>query len=150
MVGFVKRYVHDYSLAESLTYDAIQKGMEQVEISQPNPTKLKAWLYSIVLNLARQWKRNETSHEMALRKQSVRSARDSFSEAISREALQLFDHELQRLTKMQRKILLLRIIDRLSFDEIGLKLNLRSGAARAIMHRARAKLRRWLGYMRAL
>jgi len=85
-----------------------------------------------------------------LEKQGHRENRSAFADTLSREALKIFDVEIQRLSERQRQVLLMRIIDRLSYGEIGKKLEMSQGAARALGHRARTNLANWLGYMRAL
>jgi RNA polymerase sigma factor (sigma-70 family) len=124
--------------------------MERVAIDRP--LFFESWLGGIARNKALHWIRRRKVEETASGDltRHARTERSAFREAISQEALDLFDREIRRLTKAQRQALLLRIIDHLSFDEIGVRMRMRAGAARALVFRARGRLTGWLDYMRAL
>lgn len=140
--------VHDTGAADSILADSISRAMERVETDKPR--HFIAWLYAIAQNMARHWIRDRKSYERMLGDRGHRSARSAFAEVMSQEALEIFDGELTKLTKTQRRALLMRILDRMSVEDIAGKMRLRNGAVRALLHRARLRLRGWLGYMRAL
>lgn len=144
----VSRIVHDAHVAEAITADAIGKAAERV--SSDRPTYFLAWLQAIARNMAFHWIRDNGIHEKILMGLPKRAERSAFASAMSREAVSFFDSEVKRLTENQRRALLMRIVDRLSFDEIGVAMKMRAGTARALVHRARHRLAEWLGYMRAL
>jgi RNA polymerase sigma factor (sigma-70 family) len=140
--------VYDHVTAEAIAEDAVVRALERLEVDRP--TNFMAWLFQIARNLCRHFIRDRKATQRMLENQSRRNARSAFADAITREALQVFDVEFQRLTPRQRRVFLMRIIDRLSFREIGQKMELRPGAARAVFHRAKERLGTWLGYMRVL
>lgn len=140
--------VYDPGTTDSIVADSITRAMERVEADRPR--HFIPWLYQIAKNKALHFIRSQKIEERVLESRKEHSARSAFAEAISKEALKVFDREVLRLNEAQRKILLFRIIDHLSMEEIGERLKMRPSAVRAVMHRARLKLRRWLHYMRAV
>lgn len=140
--------VYDNVTAEAIAEDAVVRALERLEMDRP--THFLPWLFSIARNLCRHFIRDKKSTQRMLEKQGYRETRSAFAETITREALSIFDIELQRLTERQRRVFLMRIIDKLSFREIGDRLDIRSGAARAVFHRAKENLGTWLGYMKVL
>lgn len=100
--------------------------------------------------MACHWVRHLKVHEKAVMDFPGRMERSAFSETMSREALDLFDRGLRWLPKNQRLAILMRAIDQMSCEEIGVRLKLKTGAVRSVLLRARDNLAGWLGYMRAL
>lgn len=148
LLSFIRKMVYDPGAADSILADSISRAMERVESDKPR--NFIAWLYSIARNMARHWIRDRKVYERMLEGRGERSTRSAFAEVMSQEALEVFDGELSRLSRNQRRALLMRIVDRMSCEEIAEKMELASGAVRALLHRARQRLRGWLGYMRAL
>jgi RNA polymerase sigma factor (sigma-70 family) len=146
--NYAWKMVHDTGAADAIAEDAVLRALERLEVDRPR--FFLPWLFQISRNLALHWIRDKKSTERMLEKQGYRDNRSAFADTLSREALKIFDGEIQRLTERQRQVLLMRVIDHLSYEEIGEKLGLSRGAARALGHRARANLASWLGYMRAL
>lgn len=143
--------VYDKTDAETIVQDAITKSLEQISLDRPS--NFRNWLFSIAINKARHHIRDRKISDRHRRGNFGRptvSKRDAFAEIITEEALRLFDHGLARLTTLQRRILLLRIIDRLSFDRISVIVHKKPGACRALVHRARTTLQEWLEYMKAI
>lgn len=134
--------------AESISEDAIARAAERVSIDRP--TYFLPWLHAIARHMAFRWKRSLRINEKAVFDLSVKMERSAFSEIISRESLDLLDRNLSTLTKNQRLMLLMRIMDHLSYQEIGDRLNLKASAVRATIFRARKRLTYWLRYMQAL
>lgn len=152
--GHIQKFVHNRSTAESIAQDAIGKAWQYIGTLK-NPKKLIPWIYTIAINLARHWIRDRKRREEDLyledgSRNHPQRYRDGFAETITQEALALFDRHMKRLTKMQRRALLLRIIDRLDYFQIGQRMKLTEGSVRALVHRARMRLKRWYRYMRAL
>lgn len=142
--------MRDRHQVEIILADSISHALQRVLIDRP--VYFVAWLAMIARNRAFRLLRDleiegRVFGDLASRARSERSA---FAEAISREALDLFDRGIEQLTKSQRRVLLLRIVDHLSFDEIGARLKMRPGAARSHAQRAKGRLTEWVGYMRAL
>ena len=146
--NYAWKMVHDTGAADSIAEDAVLRALERLEVDRPR--FFLPWLFQIARNLGLHWIRDKKSTERMLEKQGYRENRSAFADTLSREALKIFDVEIQRLSEHQRQVLLMRIIDRLSYGEIGKKLEMSQGAARALGHRARTNLANWLGYMRAL
>jgi RNA polymerase sigma-70 factor (ECF subfamily) len=140
--------VHDTGAADAIAEDAVLRALERLE--QDKPRFFIQWLFSIARNMALHWIRDQKSTQQMLGRQGRRDQRSAFAETITLEALKIFDQEIQRLTEHQRRVLVMRIVDRMSYEEIGARMEIRKGAARAIFHRAKERLGRWLGYMRVL
>ena len=75
----------------------------------------------------------------------VPRTRGVVSRAILSEMARKLTLAMGFLTEAQREAVALRYQESLSFQEIGEILNLRSGAVRALVHRAKATLRKELG-----
>ena len=147
--NYVWKIVHDTGAAEAIAEDAILRALEKLEDRRPSAS-FRNWLFSIARNMARHWIRDRKKEDGTLKKIGYRDTRSAFAETLTREALRIFDVEIQRLTEGQRKVLFMRIIDHLSYQEISERMGIRPGAARALCNRARNRLADWLGYMRAL
>jgi RNA polymerase sigma-70 factor (ECF subfamily) len=106
------------------------------------------WMYSIVSHQVRNWIRNERNHrnliqaaeQVALRHRIPRpdEVSDTF---VLVDQLRI---GFALLTEAQRSCLILVRCECLSPQEAGVRLNLTPTAVRMNVHRARARLRRWL------
>jgi RNA polymerase sigma factor (sigma-70 family) len=109
---------------------------------------------TLVLHTARNrvldWMKHQKVKERHLERRGHGNTRSAFAEALTREALELFDREVKRLKKRDRQVILMRVVDQMGFEEISQKLRLTVENARLIFWRARTQLAEWLGYMRAL
>lgn len=139
--------VHDTGAADGILVDSISKALEVVE--RDKPRHFVAWLFSIARNMARHWVRDRKLHEKLLDSEETRLNRSAFAETITQEAFNIFERDLELLSEAQRRALLLRLLDRMSCDEIAREMGIASGAVRALIHRAKLRLRGWILYMRA-
>lgn len=136
------RIVHDTGAASEILEDAVSRALEKVE--RDRPVNFVAWVYAIVRNAAYHWRRDRMKQEGLLEESKIpRCYRSAAEEVMSREALESFVFACRGLTERQRQALYLRIYDQLSFEEVGRKMGIPNGAARALFWRAKAHLEAW-------
>ena len=143
--------VHNQTVCEEIANDAIVRAVESAE--KYKPSNFEGWLFSIAANYARHHLRHLKTHRKHEEQNFGRPTvlyRDAFAESITTEALGMFDEGVMNLTEPQRRALLLRVIDHLDYRQIGVIMNMKPGACRALIHRAKASLREWAQYMRAV
>ncbi len=99
------------------------------------------------LDWLKRWKRQRTYLEKTRGSAVTRSA---YAEAVSREAVQLFQEALETLTERERRAIIMRAVEDLGYAEIARKLRITPITARMTVFRAKIYLEDWLKYMRAV
>jgi RNA polymerase sigma factor (sigma-70 family) len=130
--------------AENVLDDSIVKAVSRVESSRVS--KFLPYLKTILRNAAFDWVRRFKKQQDYLHLNHDLSTRSAFAEAISQEALEIFDGIVSKLPKRMRRIIIMRVVDRLSFGEISKKVKISKVYARGIFFRAKEKLRSLLAY----
>jgi RNA polymerase sigma-70 factor (ECF subfamily) len=144
--------LHDAAAAEDAAQETFLKGLDKISSFRGECTP-KGWLISIGIN--------ECRHRLRELRWGVEQAGDrtldagkrlwrprtkgAVSKAVQREDHRLLAIAMGYLTDSQREVFLLHYAQGLDYDEIGQILGIRSGAARALAHRAKASLRDKLG-----
>lgn len=125
------------------------KAIQRADKSRPG--KFLAYLRMIIRNAAFDWsnKNRRKLEYLRINTNSQSDSRSAFAEAISKEALQFFDGCVKKLTRKERRVVLLRVIDGLCFRDIAKKMKTNPQAARVLFWRAKERLRDFLGYMKA-
>jgi len=144
--------LHDASAADDVVQDAFAKGLVALKDFR-GTGRPRGWLMTIAINICRHRLRSAKCEpgyagQDALnrgRRIHVPRTRGVVSRAILSEMSRKLSLALGFLTEAQREAVALRFQEGLSFQEIGEILNLRSGAVRALVHRAKATLRKELG-----
>ena len=143
--------LHNDAGAEDVVQETFAKGFDRISTfrSESSP---KAWLSSIAINACRHRLREnrrgvEQAGERVLdggRRLWRPRTRGAASKLVQNESQRLLAIALGYLTEQQREVFLLHYEQELPYDEIGQILGIRSGAARALAHRAKAALRQRL------
>ena len=124
-------------------------------------SEFSTWMYSIVMNLARNKYRWNKSRMLSLhdsidsppedeegkdRKIDLPDPRDSpEEEAVYAELDKALQSELGRLPEAQRQVLLMRNVNDMSYEDIAAALKCQIGTVKSRLARAREELRRRLG-----
>jgi RNA polymerase sigma-70 factor (ECF subfamily) len=143
--GFVLRLLKDPAEAE----DTVQKVFILVYQNLKNfrfESTFKTWLYRISINqchnVFRQQKNREFSPIDDLPLADTRASQeDDYSH---KEIMALAQKAIEKLPTKQRMVLLLRVYQDLSFEEIGKALNIRANSAKVNFHYALEKIKEWM------
>jgi RNA polymerase sigma-70 factor (ECF subfamily) len=137
--------VRNQSEAEDVVQDTFVRVLEHRH-KLPTVRDLRVWLVRISWNLAldrRRRIRPEQIDEFVAA--SLVSAHLPADQALSEtQQTQAVFHEMDRLPKLERQALLLSALEELDTAEIALILGRSDSAVRALLHRARARLRQRL------
>jgi|GEM_PF-3264186 len=152
--GFVFSRVGDFETATDLCQNTFVKALlsyrKQRDPSRIPRVNFEAWLFKIAFNEIRMWwrKRNPTvrledTPERDLREIEVPSPAETqvIREARKRKQLSLLEQCMEELTPVQRKVLVWRIVDNLSMEEIAHEVSRKVGAVRVMKHRALKQVR---------
>lgn len=145
-------FIRNRSDAEEIAQDALIRAHRAL-VDFRGDSSLATWLNRVVSNLARNhyWhqKRRGTDRTMSMDSEIVPGHGESFASLFAdrsatvaqdlslREFSALIDLCMERLEPTLKEILTLRNIDRLSYREIGTKLNVPSGTVKTRIARAR-------------
>lgn len=144
--GVVQRMVRDHDTADSLAQEAfvrLWKYRERFDRRYP----VFPWLKRVVVRLALDHLRRarpEVSLDASPLEQAGR-ARSPLGEAAGRELQQRVLEAAGNLSDAKREILLLRVVEDLSYQEIAVRLGCSIGTVMSRLHRARSDMKRSLG-----
>ncbi|MBI5584990.1 MAG: RNA polymerase sigma factor [Deltaproteobacteria bacterium] len=140
--GFVLRLLKDPTEAE----DTVQKVFLLVYQNLKNfrfESSFKTWLYRISINqchnIFRQHKNKEFSPIDDLPLADGKTSQEE--DYAQKEMLALAQKAIEKLPTKQRMVLLLRVYQDLSFEEIGKALNIRANSAKVNFHYALGKIK---------
>jgi RNA polymerase sigma-70 factor (ECF subfamily) len=144
--------LHDASAADDVVQDTFAKGLVALKDFR-GTGRPRGWLMTIAINVCRHRLRSAkcepgyAGQDALNRGQRIHvpRTRGVVSRVILSEMARKLTLAMGFLTEAQREAVALRYQESLSFQEIGEILNLRSGAVRALVHRAKATLRKELG-----
>lgn len=148
----VYRHIHfltnDAKLAEDLTAETFLNALEGILRYEVRGVPFLAWLFRIAYNLTMsQMKAQNRRNGHAQLTDGVEAKRTSHSPEESCEAKvdgeQVWG-EVRKLRGDQRRVIMMRFIDGLSYSDIARVLDKSVGATRVIQYRALASLRRML------
>lgn len=125
------------------------KALQRADHTRPG--KFLAYLKMILRNAAFDWTRkNKKKMEyLKLNTNSMPGTRTAFAEAISKEALQFFDDTVKKLSRRERRVVILRVVEGLCFRDVAKKMKVSPQAARILFWRAKEHLKGFLSYMKA-
>lgn len=150
---YVLRTVHDGETAAELTQDVFLKAYRARDTFETQRS-FTTWLWTIARNTVCDWHRRNANEPLRAivwispdGTESESPCENIASPALDAEALiaergdqQELLRKLKCLTKLQRKVLWLRIIRGLSYEEISKRLGLSISAAKCAFYRARLTL----------
>lgn len=148
------RMTHDHAVAEDIVQEACLKAYANFESYRPD-TNFRAWLFRILTNLCIDHLRRHaaismipidsmpTESESLL--SSERCADDPEARAMQRDTQRALIDALATLAPEPRAVVILILIEGMSYDEAAESLDLPLNTIRTKLHRARKRLREKLG-----
>ena len=137
---FARALANDASTADDLVHDCVVKALENIEKFEPG-TNLRAWLFTILRNCFISDIRRNRRHVGAV--DSPHWARGGIAAPSQESALMLqrLQDELGNLPDDQRVVLILVVLEGLSYEQTAKMLNVPIGTVRSRLSRARHALR---------
>jgi len=142
---YIYQHVRHRTTAEDLTAEVFSRMLAQLAEGHGPRRHLNAWLYRVAHNLVVDHTRRQAhrdhdplEEEMASAGQVVETEVDA---ALWRQQAA---RALQKLTPMQRAVIVLKYLEGYTNAEIAPILDLSVGAAKALQHRGLASMRRYL------
>ena len=138
-----RRIVQRHDVADDVTQEAFLRGyqaLDSFDIGRP----FGPWICRIAANLAVNHVRSPRAREQELPEghhEMASGAADPLSAVLETEAQQILQRALQDLPPDQRAVLVLRVVEDLSYREIADALQLEMGTVMSRLSRAREKLR---------
>ncbi len=150
LVDPIYRYIYfrvsDGNAAEDLTSQVFLKAWEHLPHYRPHASTILAWVYTIAHNTVIDFYRLQRPADTLEEIESI-SSRDPSPDDVCEFHLEseLLQRALHRLTREQREVIVMRLIDGLSTEDIAARLGKRPGAVRAAQMRGLQALARILG-----
>ena len=133
--------VGNHQDAEDAAQEAFLTALERLDECR-NPAKFGGWFLTIVRNRSRNLVRRESLRSGDPIPESARSKERSPAKAAQLAALRSrLEEALQKVTEVQREIVLLHDLEGWKHDEIAERLGIPSGTVRSHLHFARKTLR---------
>jgi len=147
------RYIYHHArhraTAEDLTAEVFSRMLEQLAKGRGPEQHLKAWLYRVAHNLVVDNARRQVHRDHdPLDEEMVSTEQDVELEVHGTIQGQQAGMALQRLTPMQRAVIILKYLEGYTNKEISSILELSVGAVKALQHRGLASMRRYLAQTR--
>jgi len=142
----VGRMTPDRALAEDLAQEAFLHALRSLRLYRAERGPFSSWLFAILRNLLRDHHAREEVRRRGLRLLTHGAAQASGlpgaeRRLLAQEACALLEREVGRLPEELRLALVLRVHQRLPYEEIARVLGVETGTAKSRVHRARAALR---------
>ncbi len=144
--------LHDAVAAEDVAQETFTRGLQHLQTFRGEAPP-RAWFSSIAINVCRRFLRDgQHEPDLADREALERGhrvgrpkTRGALTTMIRKERNRRLAIALGYLTWAQREVFVLHYVDDLPYEEIAGMLEMTSGGARALAHRARTVLREKLG-----
>lgn len=131
--------------AEDLTAEVFSRMLEQFGKGRGPEQHLQAWLYRVAHNLVVDHARRQVHRDHdPLDEGMVSTEQDVETEVHAAIRREQAARALQRLTQMQRAVIILKYLEGYTNDEVAPMLELSVGAVKALQHRGLASMRRYL------
>jgi RNA polymerase sigma-70 factor (ECF subfamily) len=134
---YARALVGDPGAADDLVQDTLERALGKFHLWKPG-TDLRAWLFAIMHNVfvnQIRRRRENTSYDAETMEVAVRPSHDG---ALAARDLQ---RGLERLPTEQREVLLLVVLEDMSYQEVAAALEVPIGTVMSRLSRARDKLR---------
>ena len=131
---------HNANFSEELTQETFLKALEHIDTFKGN-CKISVWLCQIAKNLMinEQKKKDNTLLQVDETIEKIESTYNTENLAIKNEEKLRLYKKIQKLDKISKEVVYLRITGELSFKEIGNILNMTKNYARVTFYRAKKK-----------
>ena len=140
---YLMSLTQDADVSEELCQETFYQVLRSIE-SYDNSSSLSTWLCGVAHNVYRTWKRGSDSPNRAIKEFQEKGAASVAPSAEEIALEELNEEELKeifgRLPETYRQVVWLRILDQLSFREIGDMLGHTETWARVTFYRAKEKL----------
>lgn len=148
LLGFIYRYLGDRARSEELAQEAFLRVFRHAARFDPS-LSFRAWLYTIALNLCRHEAKRRGSETEWRRRQAVGepAATDDSPVALAQreEAMEAVRGAVAVLPDEQRAVLVMRVYQGLSYEEIASVIGCPVGTAKSRMFYALERVRVQLG-----
>ena len=146
---YIYQHVRHRTTAEDLTAEVFSRMLAQLAEGRGPKRHLQAWLYRVAHNLVVDHARRQVHRDHDPLDEGVVSAeRDVEAEVHGSILRQQAAAALQRLTPMQRAVIILKYLEGYTNAEVAPILELSVGAVKALQHRGLASMRRYLAQIR--
>lgn len=156
LINYIHRSIDDYQRAEDLSQETFLRAMKSAYRYEPTAS-FKSWLYTIATNLCRNEIRDRKRRNTCFLEDLVEAGEDVYHTDIMRdtrylpdlllekkEQRQIIRKALAQLPENQRVALTLVTYQELRYEEVAEILGCSVGAVKALIHRARQKMRKLL------
>ena len=156
LINYIHRSINDYHRAEDLSQETFLRVFKNASRYEPTAS-FKSWLYTIATNLCRNEVRNRARRNTCSFEDLVEENEDIYHTDIMRdtrympdvilekkEQRQIIQKALAQLPENQRLALTLVTYQDLRYKEVADILNCSVGAVKALIHRARQKMKKLL------
>jgi len=142
---YVYRKTGDRDIAQDLTADTFHRLLKALRRGAGPQDHLSGWLYRVAHNLVVDHYRSRPN-ELPMSMEDVNLAVDPPQAEIvaHKERVTRVRAALQRLTRLQQDVILLRFLEEMSLQEVALALDRTVGSVKALQHRAVSSLQRIL------
>ena len=153
LINYIHRAIDDYQRAEDLSQETFLRVFKSANRYEPTAS-FKSWLYTIATNLCRNEIRNRTRRNTYFLEDLAEEGEDIYHTDIMRdtrylpdllvekkEQRQIIRKALAQLPENQRVALTLVTYQDLRYEDVAKVLGCSVGAVKALIHRARQKMR---------
>ena len=149
MLSLASSITKDPGAADVLVNDTIVKCAQMVDPAKVPANKIVSYLMTMVRNTAFSWFRHDRVARAHLQKCHELTAQSSLAEAISNETIEYFRSLVKGLPEAYRRVILLKVLDGLDYEQISKKVRIPIGTVMSRMHRARQGLLKIVDYLKA-
>lgn len=155
LFNFIYRYIMDYETAEDLTQEVFLRVYKNIRNYKAEKSKFRTWIYRIARNLCKNEIRNrkrrskifvdefdfEYNDEQDIIQNAKGNSEFLFHKLENDELKKIVSRSISSLPEKFRLVLILRDIQRLSYEEISKIINKPIGTVKSRLNRARLMLR---------
>jgi RNA polymerase sigma-70 factor (ECF subfamily) len=144
--NYIYYRVGDADLADDLTSDVFERFVEKYDQSARNGRPVASWLYAVARNrvIDHQRRAGLVQWQPLPEQTEAREPSNPANQAENRLTQECLMTAMTQLTEDQRRVILLKFIEKRTNREIGELLGKAEGAIKSLQHRALAALRRIL------
>lgn len=149
MLSFASSITKNPSEAELLVNDTIVKCAQTADPVKVPKSKIVSYLMTMLRNAAYSWYRHDKVVKANLRFNQELTSKSALVEAISHEAVEHFKSLVEGLPKSFRRVILLNVVENLTYEQISKRMRIPIGTVMSRMYRARRSLLKFVDYLKA-